>query len=74
MKIPDGPTVKIMQEQARKYSMVIVVPMYEEALPGVYYNATAVINAGGTFLGKYRKTHIPQEGAKDPYGFWEKSY
>ena len=40
--------------------MVIVVPIYEEAMTGVYYNAAAVIDADGSYLGKYRKTHIPQ--------------
>ena len=68
-KIPDGPTVKLMQEYAKKYQMVIVVPIYEEAMTGVYYNTAAVIDADGTYLGKYRKNHIPQVG-----GFWEKYY
>jgi len=27
--IPNGPTVKLMQEYAKKYQMVIVVPIYE---------------------------------------------
>ena len=68
-KIPDGPTVKLMQEYAKKHQMVIVVPIYEEAMTGVYYNTAAVIDADGTYLGKYRKNHIPQVG-----GFWEKYY
>src|SRR6267143_254797 len=69
-KIPDGPTTKLMQDLARKYSMVIVVPIYEMEITGVYYNTAAVIDADGKYLGKYRKTHIPQV---DP-GFWEKFY
>ena len=68
-RIPDGPTTKLMQELARKHGMVLVVPMYEEDGPGVYYNTAAVIDAGGKYLGKYRKTHIPQVN-----GFWEKFY
>lgn len=68
-RIPDGPTTKLMQEYAKKYSMVIVVPIYEEEMPGVYYNTAAVIDADGTYLGKYRKTHIPQVA-----GFWEKFF
>jgi beta-ureidopropionase len=68
-KVPDGPTVKLMQELARKHSMVIVVPIYEEEITGVYYNCAAVIDADGTYLGKYRKTHIPHVG-----GFWEKFF
>ncbi len=67
--IPDGYTTKLMQEYARKYGMVLIVPIYEEEIPGVYYNTAAVIDADGTFLGKYRKTHIPQVA-----GFWEKFF
>jgi beta-ureidopropionase len=69
-KIPDGPTTKLMQEYAKKYGMVIVVPLYEEHMTGVYYNTAAVIDADGEYLGKYRKTHIPQV---DP-GFYEKFF
>jgi len=69
-KIPDGPTTRLMQDYAKKYSMVIVVPIYEEHMTGVYYNTAAVIDADGTYLGKYRKTHIPQV---DP-GFYEKFF
>jgi N-carbamoylputrescine amidase len=68
--IPGGHTTRLMQEYAKKHSMVIVAPIYEEAMPGVYYNTAAVIDADGTFLGKYRKTHIPQV---DP-GFYEKFF
>ncbi len=68
--VPNGPTVRLMQELAKKHEMVIVVPMYEEEITGVYYNTAAVIDADGSYLGKYRKHHIPQV---DP-GFWEKFY
>jgi predicted amidohydrolase len=67
--IPDGATTKLMQEYARKHGMVIVLPIYEEEIPGVYYNAAAVIDADGGYLGKYRKTHIPQVA-----GFYEKFF
>ncbi len=67
--IPDGPTTKLMQELAKKYSMVIVVPLYEKAMTGVYYNTAAVIDADGKYLGRYRKKHIPQVA-----GFWEKFF
>ncbi len=69
-KIPDGPTTKLMQEYAKKYKMVIVVPLYEEESTGVYYNTAAVIDADGKYLGKYRKNHIPHVAP----GFWEKYY
>ena len=49
--------------------MVMVLPMYEIEQPGIYYNTAAVIDADGTYLGKYRKQHIPQVK-----GFWEKFY
>lgn len=69
-RIPDGPTTKLMQELARKYEMVIISPIMEECLTGVYYNTAPVIDADGTYLGKYRKMHIPH--CKP--GFWEKFY
>jgi beta-ureidopropionase len=68
-RIPDGPTVKLMQEQAKRHGMVIVVPIYEEEMTGVYYNTAAVIDADGRYLGRYRKTHIPQVA-----GFYEKFF
>lgn len=67
--IPDGPTTKFLQEYAKKYSMVIIAPLYEEHMPGVYYNTAAVIDADGKYLGKYRKNHIPEVK-----GFWEKFF
>ncbi len=68
--IPDGPTVTLMRQLAAKHKMVIVAPIYESTnVSGVYYNAAAVIDADGTYLGKYRKTHIPQVA-----GFWEKFF
>src|SRR3954452_11334588 len=41
-KVPDGPTVKMMQDVARQYGMVLVVPIYEEEISGIYYNTAAV--------------------------------
>ncbi|MBL7671365.1 MAG: acyltransferase [Bdellovibrionaceae bacterium] len=67
--IPEGSTTKLMAELAKKYNMVIVVPIYEEEMTGVYYNTAAVIDADGKYLGKYRKNHIPQVA-----GFWEKFF
>ncbi len=67
--VPDGPTTKRFQEAAAKHGMVLVLPIYEEEQPGFLYNTAAVIDADGTYLGKYRKTHIPQVN-----GFWEKFY
>ncbi len=69
-RIPDGPTTKMMQEVAEALGMVIVLPIYEEEMTGVYYNSAAVIDADGKYLGKYRKHHIPHVAP----GFWEKFY
>jgi N-carbamoylputrescine amidase len=69
-RIPDGPTTKLMREVARKHGMVIIVPIYEEDMTGVFYNTAAVISETGEYLGKYRKTHIPHCHP----GFWEKFY
>jgi N-carbamoylputrescine amidase len=69
-RIPDGPTTKLMSELARKHGIVLVVPIYEEDLAGVYYNSAAVIDADGSYLGKFRKMHIPHCAP----GFWEKFY
>jgi len=66
----DGPTVSRMREVAREHGVVLIVPWYEEAQPGVYYNTACVIERDGTVLGKYRKTHIPHVGPC----FWEKFY
>ncbi|HNC46467.1 MAG TPA: nitrilase-related carbon-nitrogen hydrolase, partial [Acidobacteriota bacterium] len=69
-KIPDGPTVRLMQDVAKQHGMVLVVPIYEEEITGIYYNTAAVIDADGKYLGKYRKNHIPHVAP----GFWEKFY
>jgi N-carbamoylputrescine amidase len=68
--IPDGPTIKLMQDLARQHHMALVVPIYEIEQEGVYYNTAAVIDNTGKYLGKYRKTHIPHVAP----GFWEKFY
>ena len=65
-----GPTTDRMAEYAKKYQMVIIVPIYEKVQAGVFYNTAAVIDADGTLLGKYRKNHIPQVQP----GFFEKFF
>src|SRR5579859_1552370 len=64
-----GPTIERMTAYAKKYQMVMIVPIYEKEQAGVLYNTAAVIDADGTFLGKYRKNHIPHTS-----GFWEKFF
>ncbi|MFE0461394.1 nitrilase-related carbon-nitrogen hydrolase [Kitasatospora sp. NPDC058965] len=67
--VPDGPTVTRMRALAAELHLVMVLPVYEVEQSGVYYNTAAVIDADGSYLGKYRKHHIPQVK-----GFWEKYY
>jgi N-carbamoylputrescine amidase len=69
-RVPDGEIVSVMREVAKKHAMVLIVPVYEEEMAGLYYNTAAVIDADGSYLGKYRKCHLPQV---EP-GFWEKFY
>ncbi|MFC9999755.1 nitrilase-related carbon-nitrogen hydrolase [Nocardia sp. NPDC127526] len=64
-----GPTVERFQALARELGLVMVLPVYEQEQPGVLYNTAAVLDADGSYLGKYRKHHIPQVK-----GFWEKFY
>jgi len=74
-EVPEGPTVQLFQELAKELGTVIIVPVYEKAGIGIYYNTAAVIDADGTYLGKYRKQHIPHVAAGGPgCGFWEKYY
>ncbi|MEV1010525.1 nitrilase-related carbon-nitrogen hydrolase [Streptomyces sp. NPDC049881] len=67
--VPDGPTVRRMRDLARETGMVVVAPVFEVEAPGHYYNTAAVVDADGSYLGRYRKHHIPQLP-----GFWEKYY
>jgi len=65
-----GPITERMAALAKKYRMVMVVPVYEMEQEGIYFNAAAVIDADGKYLGKMRKVHIPHTWP----GFWEKFY
>ena len=58
-KFPNASTDKL-QEVAKRLGIVLVVPFFEEALPGVYFNTAVVYDKDGTYLGKYRKNHIPE--------------
>jgi beta-ureidopropionase len=68
--VPGGETIELMQKLARELRVVLIVPIYEVENAGVYYNTAAVIHNDGSYLGKYRKTHIPHVAP----GFWEKFY
>jgi N-carbamoylputrescine amidase len=67
--IPGSTTVERLSAYAKKYQMAMIIPIYEREMAGVYYNTAAVVDADGTYLGKYRKNHIPQTN-----GFWEKYF
>ena len=69
-RVPEGETAQLMGAMAKRFSMVMVVPVYEEEMAGLLYNTAAVFDSDGAYLGKYRKTHIPHLAP----GFWEKFY
>lgn len=64
-----GPSTLVLQELARELEVVLVASLFEKRARGLYHNTAAVIDADGSYLGKYRKMHIPD----DP-GFYEKFY
>ncbi|SQE00741.1 Nitrilase/cyanide hydratase and apolipoprotein N-acyltransferase [Parafrankia sp. Ea1.12] len=64
-----GPIVDRFAALAAELGIVMILPVYEQEQPGILYNTAAVVDADGSFLGKYRKTHIPHVT-----GFWEKFY
>ncbi len=64
-----GPITDRFAALAREHQMVMVLPVYEEDIAGVLYNTAAVLDADGTYLGKYRKNHLPHLDR-----FWEKFY
>lgn len=67
-KVP-GPTTEHFQEIARANNVVIILSLFEQRSKGLYHNTACVVDADGSFLGLYRKNHIPD----DP-GFYEKYY
>jgi N-carbamoylputrescine amidase len=64
-----GPTTESLQKLAEELKIVIIASLFEKRANGIYHNTTAVIDADGKYLGKYRKMHIPD----DP-GYYEKFY
>jgi agmatine deiminase len=64
-----GESTKVFSALAKKYKIVIIVPIFEKDKRGKYHNSAVVINADGKLMPTYRKIHIPQ----DP-GFYEKDY
>ena len=64
-----GPTTESLQTIARENNIVIIASLFEKRAQGIYHNTTAVLDADGTYMGKYRKMHIPDDPA-----FYEKFY
>ncbi len=64
-----GPTTDLLSAVAKENNVVIIASLFEKRAAGLYHNTTAVIDADGKYLGKYRKMHIPD----DP-GYYEKFY
>ena len=64
-----GPTTTRYAALARRLGVVLVVPVFERRGPGLYHNTVAILDADGELLGRYRKTHIPD----DPL-YYEKFY
>ena len=64
-----GKTTDILCEVAKENGVVIIASLFEKRTSGIYHNTTAVIDSDGTYLGKYRKMHIPDDPA-----YYEKFY
>ena len=64
-----GPSTETMGKLAAELGVVIIASLFEKRASGIYHNTTAVIDADGSYLGKYRKMHIPD----DP-SYYEKFY
>ena len=65
-----GPTIHRIMKLAKELRLAIIAPIYERAMPGLFYNTAAIINQHGSLIGRYRKSHIPHLHP----GFWEKFY
>jgi len=64
-----GPSTEFMSALAAELGVVIIASLFEKRAQGLYHNTTAVLDADGTYLGKYRKMHIPDDPA-----YYEKFY
>lgn len=64
-----GPTTELLGRLAKELGVVIIASLFEKRAEGLYHNTTAVLDADGAYLGKYRKMHIPDDPA-----YYEKFY
>jgi N-carbamoylputrescine amidase len=64
-----GPSTESLSSVAAELGVVVIASLFEKRTKGIYHNTTAVLDADGAYLGKYRKMHIPDDPA-----FYEKFY
>jgi N-carbamoylputrescine amidase len=64
-----GHSTEVLSKLAAELGVVIIASLFEKRTQGIYHNTTAVLDADGTYLGKYRKMHIPDDPA-----YYEKFY
>jgi N-carbamoylputrescine amidase len=64
-----GPSTERLSSVAKELGVVIIASLFEKRAQGIYHNTTAVLDADGSYLGKYRKMHIPDDPA-----YYEKFY
>ncbi len=64
-----GPSTDALSQIAKELNVVIIASLFEKRTSGIYHNTTAILDADGSYLGKYRKMHIPDDPA-----FFEKFY
>ena len=64
-----GPSTDALSKVAKELNVVIIASLFEKRAQGIYHNTSAVLDADGTYLGKYRKMHIPDDPA-----YFEKFY
>ena len=64
-----GPSTEVLGKLAGELGVVIIASLFEKRAQGIYHNTTAVLDADGSYLGKYRKMHIPDDPA-----YYEKFY
>lgn len=64
-----GPSTEALSNLAKELGVVIIASLFEKRAQGIYHNTTAVLDADGSYLGKYRKMHIPDDPA-----YYEKFY
>lgn len=64
-----GPSTDSLSKVAKELGIVIIASLFEKRTEGIYHNTTAILDADGAYLGKYRKMHIPDDPA-----YYEKFY